>query len=117
MEKGIIDVNKEYAIGYKYHDRDSNYKYFNRKFEIIVIKKSEPSTFILLMDNCDTRGGKWFPHLHKPNSKTKYYLGVFILNWNEVKNKFLECIVSEVGTEHKEDFKKALNKLLSPKLP
>lgn len=69
------------------------------------------------MDNCDISPGKWSPHVHKAsNVSKKLYFGVSTLNWNDIKNNFLDCIIGEMGEEHKEDAKKAVGKLFSPKL-
>ena len=117
MQEGFITVNKDYVILYRYHKRNPKYKYFNRKFEIALFrKKSSKSELLLILDNCDTNPGKWFPHIHRPNSNKKYYLGISTLNWNDLKNKMLECFVSETAEDYREDFKKAIDKLLSPKL-
>jgi len=119
MEEGFITVNKDYMIFYRYHKRDPKYRYFNRKFEIALFKKDNAKSkllLLLLLDNCDTGPGKWFPHIHKPGVDKKYYLGISTLNWNQLKNKLLECFVSETKEDYREDFKKAVDKLLSPKL-
>ena len=118
MERGNIKVNKYYELEYHYFDRDKDYKYFNRKFEIYLIeKKTLKKNYVLHMDNCDTSPGKWSPHVHKAsNVSKKLYFGVSTLNWNDIKNNFLDCIIGEMGKEHKEDAKKAVGKLFSPKL-
>jgi hypothetical protein len=67
------------------------------------------------MDNCDQ--SRWSPHIHKAsNVKKKQYFGVSTLNWSDIRNNFLECIVAEIGEQHRRDAKKAVGKLLSPKL-
>ena len=118
MDRGTIDINKQYALEYRYYDRDPNFKYFNRKFEIYLIeKKGLKSTYILHMDNCDTSPGKWSPHIHKAsNVKKKLYFGVSTLNWNDIKNNFVECISAEIGEQHYGAVKKAVGKLSSPKI-
>lgn len=118
MHRGIIPINQHYELEYRYYDRDPNYKYFNRRFEIYLIgKKGLQKTYILHMDNCDTRPGKWAPHIHKASNVAKrLYFGVSTLNWNEIKEDFLDCIIGEIGDGYKKDAKKAVVNLLSPKL-
>ena len=118
MKRGIIPINKNYELEYLYFDKDANYKYFNRKFEIYLVeKKTLKKNYVLHMDNCDTKPGKWSPHIHKlPNLKQKLYFGVSTLNWNDIKNNFCDCIIGEIGEKHKNNVKKAVGKLLSPKL-
>ncbi|KAA0004695.1 MAG: hypothetical protein FE038_01920 [Thermoplasmata archaeon] len=118
MEKGTIPINKKYELQYHYFDRDTKYKYYNRKFEIYLVeKKNFGKNYILHMDNCETTPGKWTPHIHKPpNINKRLYFGVSTLNWNDIKNNFLDCIVGEIGEEHREDVKKAIGKLMSPKI-
>ncbi|UCD14374.1 MAG: hypothetical protein JSW60_02875 [Thermoplasmatales archaeon] len=118
MERGTIPINQNFELEYRYYDKDVHYKYFNRKFEIFLIeKKALSKNYILHMDNCDMNPGKWSPHIHKAsNVKKKLYFGVSTLNWSDIKNNFLESIVGEIGDRHKESIKKAVGKLLSPKL-
>ena len=118
MERGSININKNYELEYRYFDKDANYKYFNRKFEIYLIeKKSLKKNYVLHMDNCDTTPGKWSPHIHKAqNVNKKLYFGVTTLNWNDIKNNFIDCIVAEIGEKSRENVKKAIGKLSSPKL-
>ena len=118
MKRGIIPINNDYELEYRYFDKDANYKYFNRKFEIYLIeKKALKKKYVLHMDNCDVKPGKWSPHIHKSsNVSKKLYFGVSTLNWNDVKNNFLECIVGEIGEQNRGNVKKAIGKLSSPKL-
>jgi hypothetical protein len=118
MKRGNIPINRNFELEYRYYDKDVNYKYFNRKFEIYLLeKKTLKKNYILHMDNCDISPGKWSPHVHKAsNVSKKLYFGVSTLNWNDIKNNFLDCIIGEMGEEHKEDAKKAVGKLFSPKL-
>lgn len=119
MEQGIIPVNKEYDIAYRYYDRDSAYKYFNRKFEIMLVTKNKSGSernIVLLLDNCDPNNPRWFPHLHKPGKKSKYYFGVATLNWNDIKKKFLSAMCKEIGDQHADELEAALDTLFSPKL-
>ena len=118
MKRGNIDINKQYELVYRYFDKDTCYKYFNRKFEIYLLeKKPLKKNYILHMDNCEITSGKWSPHIHKaPNVNKKQYFGVSTLNWNDIKNNFMGCIVGEIGEENRENVKKAIGKLASPKL-
>lgn len=118
MKRGKISINNNFELEYRYYDKDANYKYFNRKFEIYLIgKKGLRKNYILHMDNCDTKPGKWSPHIHKAsNVNKKIYFGVSTLNWTDIKNNFLDCVVGEIGEENRECTKKAVGKLLSPKL-
>ena len=118
MDRGIIPINKNFELEYRYYDRDTNYKYFNRKFEIYLIeKKTLKKNYVLHMDNCDITPGKWSPHIHKAsNVKKKLYFGVTTLNWGDIKNSFLDCIVGEMGDKNKTHAKKAVSKLMSPKI-
>jgi hypothetical protein len=118
MQRGIIPINKQFELEYRYYDRDTSYKYFNRKFEIYLLeKKGIKKNYILHMDNCDTTPGKWSPHIHKaPSANKKLYFGVTTLNWSDIKNSFFDCVVSEIGDSNTEDIKKAVGKLLTPKL-
>jgi hypothetical protein len=118
MKRGVIPINKQYELEFRYYDKDTTYKYFNRKFEIYLIeKKTLRKNYILHMDNCDTKAGKWAPHVHKAtNVNKKEYFGVSTLNWSDIKNNFLETIVSEIGEDSREPAKAALSKILSPKV-
>lgn len=117
MKRGIIPINKNFELEYRYYDRDVKYKYFNRRFEIYLIeKKSLGKKYILHMDNCDPSSDNWAPHIHKAsNVKKKLYFGVSTLNWSDIKKNFFDCIVSEIGENNKTNVKKAVSKILSPK--
>ena len=118
MERGTIPINKEFELEYRYFEKDTNFKYYNRKFEIYLLdKKGFRKNYILHMDNCETKEGKWSPHIHKtPKVENKLYFGVSTLNWGDVKNNFADCIISELGEKHTTSVKKAIGKLTSPKL-
>ena len=118
MKRGIIPINQNFELEYRYYDKDENFKYFNRKFEIYLSeKKGLKKNYVLHMDNCDTNPGKWSPHIHKASNVNKrLYFGVTTLNWGDIKNNFLDCIIGEIGNENKDHVKKAVSKLLSPKL-
>ena len=119
MKTGNIPINKEYELEYRYFDKDGAYKYFNRKFEIYVLKKTTTrKEYVLHMDNCDVGTGKWAPHIHKaPQIDKKLYFPVSTLNWNDMKNNFFECIVGELGENCKKDeVRKAIAQLSSPKV-
>lgn len=118
MQRGIIPINQYFELEYRYYDKDPRYKYFNRRFEIYLIgKKGTQKMYILHMDNCDIRPGKWAPHIHRAsNVAKKLYFGVSTLNWNEIKENFLVALIAETGDAYKADVKKAVVNLLSPKL-
>lgn len=118
MQRGIIPINQYYELDNRDDDRDPHYKYFNRRFEVYLIgKKGLQKIYVLHMDNCDTRPGKWAPHIHRAqNVAKKLYFGVSTLNWNEMKENFLACIISEIGDANLKDAKKAVVRLLSPKI-
>jgi len=118
MQRGIIPINQFFELEYRYHEKDLNYKYFNRRFEIYLIgKKGVQKVYILHMDNCDIRPGKWAPHIHRAsNVAKKLYFGVTTLNWNEIKDNFLAAIIAEIGDMYRSDAKKAVVNLLSPKI-
>ena len=118
MDRGTININKNYELEYRYYDRDNDFKYFNRKFEIYLVeKKTLKKNYVLHMDNCDLSEGKWYPHIHKlPNVSKKYYFAVSTLNWNDVKNNLADCIIDEIGKKNQTNVKKAIGKLSSPKL-
>ena len=66
MKRGTIPINKNFELEYRYYDKDANYKYFNRKFEIYLLeKKTLRKNYVLHMDNCEISEGKWSPHIHK----------------------------------------------------
>jgi hypothetical protein len=116
MDKGIIPINKGYELEYHYFDRDQKYKYFNRKFEIILLeKKTLRRNYIMHMDNADPR--QMMPHVYKASTgKRKHDFGVTTLNWNDIKTKFTGFIVAELGERQRNNVKKAIGKLSSPKL-
>ena len=116
MEKGIIPINKEYELHFNYYDKDQKFKYFNRKFEIILVeKKTLRKNYIMHMDNADPR--QMMPLVYKASTgKKKHEFGITTLNWNDIKTKFTDYIVTEVGERKRENVKKAISKLSSPKL-
>ncbi len=115
MERGVIPIDRNYEFEYRYYDRDPNFKYFNRKFEVLLLKKKPlGKEYILHMDNSDTR--KITPTVYKASSKKKYDFGVTSLNWNDIKNTFLDFVVEEIGENNRKIAKKALGKLTSPKI-
>ena len=62
MQRGIIPINQVFELEYRYYEKDPTYKYFNRRFEIYLIgKKGMQKIYILHMDNCDRRPGRWAP--------------------------------------------------------
>lgn len=118
MQRGIIPINSGFELEFRYYDKDPAYKYYNRLFEIYLIeKKNMKKRYVLHMDNCVTKTGKWSPHIHRrDNIRKKLYFGVSTLNWNEIKENFAVCIIAEIGAEHVKDVKKAVAQLFSPKL-
>ena len=116
MDKGTISINKDYMLEYRYHDKDSNHKYFNRMFAVYLLEiKALRSHYILHMDNSDVR--QMSPFVYKAShGKKKFDFGVSTLNWNDIKNTFLDYIVEEIGEGHRKKVRKALGKLSSPKL-
>ncbi|MEM0493569.1 MAG: hypothetical protein QXS02_06435 [Candidatus Thermoplasmatota archaeon] len=118
MKRAVIPINNYYELELRYYERDISYKYFNRKFEIYLLKKEKiKRTYILHMDNCDTREGRWAPHIHKiPDVDRKLYFPATTINWNDIKKNLYECITSEIGLDYKNDVKKAIAKIPSPKI-
>jgi len=114
MDRGIIPIDKNYEFQYQYYDRDAKFKYFNRKFEIILVeKKTLKKNYVLHMDNADPR--QMMPTLYKASTgRKKHDFGVTTLNWNDIKTKFTDYIIAEIG--QKEKVKKAISKLASPKI-
>ena len=116
MDKGKIPINKQYELEYRYHDRDNSFKYYNRQFEIYLLeKKSMKANYLLHMDNHDQK--QMAPCVYKGKKRNKKHdFGVTTLNWNDIKNTFLDFVVEEIGEEHRDHAKKAMNNLTSPKL-
>lgn len=116
MERGVIPINKEHELQYNYYDRDQKFKYFNRKFEIILVeKKTLKRNYVMHMDNADPR--QMMPRLYKASTgRKKHDFGVTTLNWNDIKTKFTDYIVAELGERQRNNVKKAIGKLSSPKL-
>jgi hypothetical protein len=115
MDRGIIPINKNFEIEFRYHDRDINHKYFNRRFEIYLLEKStHKRNYVLHMDNADIR--QMMPHVYKAHQKKKFDLGVTTLNWNDIKTKFTNYIILELGEKQRNNVKKAIGKLNSPKI-
>lgn len=116
MDKGVIPINKEYELEYHFFDRDPNFRYFNRKFEIILVeKKTLRRNYVMHMDNADPR--QMMPRVYKASTgKKKHEFGVTTLNWNDIKTKFTDYIVAELGERQRNNVKKAIGKLSSPKL-
>jgi hypothetical protein len=116
MDKGTIPINKNFELEYRYYDKDPNFKYFNRKFEIYVLgKKTLKKHYVMHIDNANPR--EIMPTLQKASTGGKKYdFGVTTLNWNDIKTKFTDYIVSELGERERKNIKKAISKLISPKL-
>ncbi len=118
MKKGTIPITSTYELQYYYYDKDANFKYFNRKFEIFLLeKKTLKRNYILHMDNTKTTSGNWAPHIYtSPDKSQEYKLGVTTLNWGDIKKNFSESIIRTIGEENRDAVKKAVGKLLSPKM-
>ena len=116
MERGVIPISKEFELQFNYYDRDQKFKYFNRKFEIILVEKKTPKkNYVMHMDNADPR--QMMPRVYKASTgKKKHEFGITTLNWNDIKTKFTDYIVSEVGEKQRENIKKAIGQLSSPKV-
>jgi hypothetical protein len=116
MDKGTIPINNSFVLEYRYYDKDTNYKYFNRKFEIFVLeKKAIRKNYLMHMDNSDVR--QMMPGLYKSSTGRKRHdFGITTLNWNDIKTKFTDYIVDEMGEKQREKIKKAVGKLSSPKI-
>ena len=116
MDRGIIPINKNFELEYRYYDKDPSFKYFNRKFEILVLeKKTLKKNYVMHMDNADTR--QMMPRVYKAESQNrKNNFGVTTLNWNDIKTKFADYITDELGERQRNNVKKAVGKLNSPKI-
>ena len=116
MDQGIIPINKNFEIQYVYYEKNPKYKYFNRKFEIFVVeKKTLKKNYVMHMDNADPR--QMMPRVYKASSGGKRHdFGVTTLNWNDIKTKFTDYIISELGEKQRNNVKKAVGKLSSPKI-
>ena len=115
MDRGTIPITKNFELEYRYYDRDTNFKYFNRKFEIYVLeKKTLKKNYVMHMDNANAR--QMMPKVYKASSgNRKMDFGVTTLNWNDIKTKFTDYIVAELGERQRTNVKKAIGKLSSPK--
>jgi hypothetical protein len=116
MDRGTIPINKNFELEYRYHEKDPNFKYFNRKFEIYILeKKTLKKSYVMHMDNSNPR--QMMPRISKASSGNKKHdFGITTLNWNDIKTKFTEYIVSELGEKERKNIKKAIGKLNSPKI-
>ncbi len=116
MQRGVIPINKDFELEYRYYDKDAKYKYFNRKFEIFLLeKKMMKKNYIMHMDNADPR--QMMPGLYKASQRgTRFDFGVTTLNWNDIKTKFTDYIVAELGEVNRNNVKKAITQLASPKI-
>lgn len=116
MDRGTIPINNNFELEYRYYDKNIGYKYFNRKFEIFVLeKKTLKKNYVMHIDNADAR--QMMPRVYKASSGNRRHdLGVTTLNWNDIKTKFTDYIVAELGENQRNNVKKAIGKLSSPKL-
>ena len=116
MDRGVIPINKNFELEYRYFDKNPGYKYFNRKFEIYLLeKKTLKKNYVLHMDNADTKN--MMPNVFKASSgRRKHDFGITTLNWNDIKTKFTDYIVAELGEKQRSNVKKAIGQLSSPKV-
>ena len=116
MDRGVISINKNFELEYRYYDKNTKHKYFNRKFEIYVLeKKSLRKNYVMHMDNSDPR--QMMPGIFTAKTgKKRYEFGVTTLNWNDIKTKFSDFVISELGEKQRNNVKKAFGQLSSPKL-
>ena len=116
MDRGTIPINKNYELEYRYYDKDPTHKYFNRKFEIYLLeKKTLKKNYFLHMDNADPRN--MMPNVFKASSgRRKHDFGITTLNWNDIKTKFTDYIIAELGEKSRNNVKKAISQLSSPKV-
>lgn len=116
MDRGTIPISNEYELEYRYYDKDTKHKYFNRKFEIYVLeKKLLKKNYIMHMDNANPR--QMMPVIYKASTGgKKHEFGVTTLNWNDIKTKFTDYIVTELGENYRGNIKKAITKIQSPKI-
>jgi hypothetical protein len=116
MDRGSIPINKNYELAFCYYDKDTRFKYFNRKFEIFVLeKKTLKKNYVMHMDNADIR--QMMPRVCKASSGNRRHdFGITTLNWNDIKTKFTDYIVAELGERQRNNVKKAIGKLSSPKI-
>jgi hypothetical protein len=116
MDRGTIPINKNFELEYRYFDKDTNYKYFNRKFEIFLLeKKALKKNYVMHMDNSDIK--QMTPFVFKATTgKKKHDFGVTTLNWNDIRTKFSDFIVEELGERQRNNVRKAIGKLSSPKI-
>jgi len=116
MDRGVIPINKNFEVEFRYYDRDPKFKYFNRKFEIYVVeRKTLGRNYVMHMDNADTR--QMMPRVYKASTGgRKHDFGITTLNWNDIKTKFTDYIIKELGEKQRNNVKKAIGKLNSPKI-
>ena len=117
MKRGTIPVGKDYELEYRYYDKDSSFKYFNRKFEIFLLeKKTLRRNYVMHMDNSDISESNWTPHVYKASHpKKQLSLGISTLNWNDMKKSFLDHVITELGEQYRQPAITAVKKLSSPK--
>jgi len=116
MDRGIVPINNQYELEYRYYDKNASFKYFNRKFEIYLLeRKALGKKYVLHVDNSDPR--QMMPSLYKASTGRKRYdFSVTTLNWNDFKTKFVDCIVEELGEKERGNVRQAISKLSSPKV-
>ena len=115
MTSGIIPINKTHELQFQYYNKAPTFKYFNRKFEIVVVeKKTLKKKYVMHMDNADKR--QMMPRVYKASTgKKRHEFGITTLNWNDIKTKFTDYIVAELGEKQRNNVKRAIGQLSSPK--
>ena len=115
MNRGTVDINKQFSLEYRYYEKDPSFKYFNRKFEIYVVEKNPlKRNYVMHMDNADPRN--MMPRVYKASTGGKKHdFGITTLNWNDIKTKFTDYIAAELGENQRNNIRRAIGKLTSPK--
>ena len=72
MKRGNIPISKDFELEYRYYDKDQNFKYFNRKFEIFLLEKKHLNkNYVLHIDNANTTPGDFAPHVYIASNISK----------------------------------------------
>ncbi len=117
MQQGRIPVDRQFDLEFRYHEKDSSFKYFNRKFEVALVKKGVRKTAVFQVDNSDAKSMMPSYYVATDSGRVKKLnVGLSSLNWNEIKNNLVESVVTQFDSIDRESLKKAVGKLHSPKL-
>jgi len=117
MEQGRIPVDKQFDLEFRYHEKDAAFKYFNRKFEVALVKKGVRKMAVFQVDNSDAKSMMPAYYVATESGRVKKLnVGLSSLNWNEIKNNLVESVVTQFDGIDRENLKKAVGKLHSPKL-